>query len=141
MKNGYEDIINLPHHVSENRVQMPLADRAAQFSPFAALSGYEIAIKESERLTEKRIELGEEIISELNLKQRYLNEVIAEHPSITVTYFAADKRKDGGAYIAVKGNFKGIDEINRLMLMTDGKKIFIDEIVDIQSEIFKDDLF
>lgn len=93
MKDPYEDIIHLPHHVSATRPQMPMSDRAAQFSPFAALTGYDAAIKETGRLTDERIELGEEVRDALNLKQQYLQDVIADQPKISITYFVPDKKK------------------------------------------------
>ena len=86
MKDLYEDIINLPHHVSKTRPQMSMLDRAAQFSPFAALTGYDAAISETGRLTDERTDLGEETKAMLDMKQHYLLEVISDQPEITVTY-------------------------------------------------------
>ena len=106
----YEDIINLPHHVSKTRPQMSMLDRAAQFSPFAALTGYDAAIKETGRLTDEKIELDEDTKAALDMKQAYLIEMIDEQPEITIIYFLPDARKVGGAYVTVTGNLKRFDE-------------------------------
>lgn len=137
MKNDYSDIISHPHYVSKTRPQMSELERAAQFSPFAALTGYDAAIKETGRLTDERIELGEETKALLDMKQQYLLEVISDQPEIAVTYFVPDEKKSGGEYITVTGNLKRIDEYERQMLLTNGKKIPMDEVVDIESDLFK----
>lgn len=136
MNDRYDDIIHLPHHVSKTRPQMSMMDRAAQFSPFAALTGYDAAIKETGRLTDEKIELGEETKAVLDRKQRYLSDMISVQPEITVTYFLPDERKSGGTYLSVTGKLKRIDEYARLMLLTDGKKIPLDDIMDIESNLF-----
>ena len=133
----YEDIINLPHHVSKTRPQMSMLDRAAQFSPFAALTGYDAAIKETGRLTDKKIELDEDTKAALDMKQAYLIEMIDEQPEISVTYFLTDARKAGGAYVTVTGKLKRFDEYERLLILTNGKKIPMDDIADIESDLFK----
>ena len=133
----YEDILNLPHHVSKTRPQMSMLDRVAQFSPFAALTGYDDAIKETGRLTDEKIELGEETKAVLDMKQQYLLDMISDQPEITVTYFIPDTKKSGGAYVSVTGNLKRIDEYERLMLLTTGEKIPLDDIMDIESDLFK----
>ena len=130
----YDDIIHLPHHVSKTRPQMSLEDRAAQFSPFAALTGYDAAILETGRLTEEKSELGEETQAILDRKQRYLAEIIDTKPEITVTYFVPDEKKSGGAYSTVTGFLKRIDEYERVLMLTDGRKIQLDAILDIESE-------
>ena len=137
MKNNYEDIINLPHHVSKTRPQMSMLDRAAQFSPFAALTGYDAAIKETGRLTDEKIELDEDTKAALDMKQAYLIEMIDEQPEITIIYFLPDARKAGGAYVTVTGNLKRFDEYERLLILTNGKKIPMDDIVNIESDLFK----
>lgn len=137
MKNDYSDIINHPHYVSKTRPQMSEIERAAQFSPFAALTGYDAAIKETGRLTDERIELGEETKALLDMKQQYLFDMISDQPEIAVTYFVPDGKKSGGEYITVTGNLKRIDEYERQMLFTNGKKIPMDEVVDIESDLFK----
>lgn len=137
MSGNYDDIINLPHHVSATRPQMSMIDRAAQFSPFAALTGYDAAIKETGRLTDEKIELDEDTRTALDIKQAYLIEMIDEQPEISVTYFLPDTRKSGGAYVTVTGNLKRFDEYERLMILTNGKKIPMDDIANIESDLFK----
>lgn len=136
MNDRYDDIIHLPHHVSKTRPQMSMMDRAAQFSPFAALTGYDAAIKETGRLTDEKIELGEETKAVLDRKQRYLSDMISVQPEITVTYFLPDERKSGGTYLSVTGKLKRIDEYERMMILTDGKKIPLDDIMDVESNLF-----
>lgn len=137
MKDQYDDIINLPHHVSKTRPQMSEIERAAQFSPFAALTGYDAAIQETGRLTDERIDFGEETKVMLDMKQQYLNDIIADQPEITITYFVPDEKKAGGAYVTVTGNLKRIDEYERHLLLTSGEKIPMDEIADIESDLFR----
>ena len=110
-------------------------ERAAQFSPFAALTGYDAAIHETGRLTDERIDFGEETKAMLDMKQQYLNDIIADQPEITVTYFVPDEKKAGGEYVTVTGNLKRIEEYERMMILTNGKKIPMDEIADIKSEL------
>lgn len=133
----YEDILNLPHHVSKTRPQMSMLDRAAQFSPFAALTGYDDAIKETGRLTDEKIEMDEDREAALDMKQAYLIEMIDEQPEISITYFLPDTKKSGGAYVTVTGNLKRFDEYERLLILTDGKKIPMDDIADIESDLFR----
>ncbi len=137
MKNDYSDILDHPHYVSKTRPQMSELERAAQFSPFAALTGYDAAISETGRLTDEKIELGEETKAVLDMKQQYLLDMISDQPEITVTYFIPDTKKSGGAYVSVTGNLKRIDEYERLMLLTTGEKIPLDDIMDIESDLFK----
>ena len=133
----YDDIIDLPHHVSATRPRMSMIDRAAQFSPFAALTGYDAAIKETGRLTDQRIELTEDSRAVLDRKQQLLVDNLADHPEVSVTYFVPDKRKTGGAYVTVTGRVKKVDDYQRLLLLTDGTKIPLDEILDMESELFR----
>ena len=137
-KDNYNDIINLPHHVSSKRPQMPMIDRAAQFSPFAALTGYDDAISETGRLTDEKIDLSEEEKEVLDRKQQFLLEKIDERPALTVIYFVPDAKKSGGAYVTKSGNLKKIDAIERWMQLTDGTKIPLDDVADIESELFCD---
>lgn len=132
----YEDIIYLPHPVSKTRPQMPMSDRAAQFSPFAALTGYDAAIRETARLTDKKLLLDEETCALLDRKQQYLCEIIAEKPEITVTYFVPDDRKDGGSYVTVTGKLRRIDLCARLLVLIDGRNIPLDDIAGLESERF-----
>lgn len=133
----YDDIIDLPHHVSATRPRMSMIDRAAQFSPFAALTGYYAAIKETERLTDRRIELTEDSRTALDRKQQLLLDNMADRPEVSVTYFVPDERKAGGAYVTVTGRVKKVDDYQRLLLLTDGTKIPLDEILDMESELFR----
>jgi len=137
MTGPYDDIINLPHHVSVTRSQMSPVNRAAQFSPFAALTGYDAAINETARLTDERIELDEDIITALDMKLRMLADVITDHPEIAVTYFQPDEKKDGGAYVTVAGVLKKINDHERFIVLMNGEKILIEDIQDIQCELFK----
>jgi len=132
----YDDIIHLPHHVSATHPQMPVSDRAAQFSPFAALTGHGAAIKEAARLTDEKVELDESTRALLDNKLRLVQEMLAERPAITVTYFQPDNEKAGGSYITVTGNVKKIDVYGKFLLMMDGLRIPIDEIFEIESEAF-----
>lgn len=138
MKDQYDDIINLPHHVSKTRPQMSMVDRAAQFSPFAALTGYDAAIKETGRLTDEKVNLSEEEKEALDRKQQILMEWLSDHPALTITFFVPDEKKSGGAYMTKSGNLKKIDEFERVMLLTDGTKIPLDDVVEIESELFRD---
>lgn len=137
MNHQYDDIIDLPHHVSPKRPRMDRIDRAAQFSPFAALTGYDAAIKETGRLTDERIELSEESHAALDRKQQLLLDNLADRPEVSVTYFVPDERKSGGAYVTVTGRVKKVDEPGRLLILTDGTKIPLDEIQDLSGEIFR----
>ena len=138
MKDQYDDIINLPHHVSKTRPQMSMLDRAAQFSPFAALTGYDAAIKETGRLTDEKVNLSEEEKEALDRKQQILLEKLADHPALTVIFFVPDEKKSGGAYVTKRGKKKKIDEFERLMQLADGTKIPLDDVAEIESELFRD---
>ena len=137
MKNDYSDIIDHPHYVSKTRPQMSELERAAQFSPFAALTGYDAAIQETGRLTDERMEIGEEEKATLDRKQQYLLEIISDKPEITVSYFKPDERKSGGAYVSVTGKLKRLDDVERMLVLTDGKKIPLDDITDLKSKSFR----
>ena len=134
----YNDIIDLPHHISTTRPRMSMLDRAAQFSPFAALTGYDAAIKETGRLTGRRIELTEECRAVLDRKQQVLLENLAEHPEVSVTYFVPDERKSGGAYVTVAGRVKKVDEYQRLLLLTNGTRIPLTEVLELESNLFRE---
>ena len=133
---GYEDIINLPHHISPTRQQMPMSDRAAQFSPFAALTGYDAAIKETGRLTDTKIELDDEELHNLNLKFQLLVEFLEDAPEVAITYFKADERKAGGAYLEATGIVKKLDDFERRITMQNGTKIPMDDVLSIDGELF-----
>ena len=128
----YDDIIDLPHHVSEKHPQMPMADRAAQFSPFAALTGYDAAIVETARLTDQKRELTEEQKQEISKGLRALQECIKSDPVVTVTFFQPDERKAGGTYRTVTGRAKKVDEYLGMLLLTDGTAIPFDSILSME---------
>ena len=136
MTESYDDIINLPHHVSSSRPHMSSFDRAAQFSPFAALTGYDNAVKETARLTEERIELDESRKAALNERLCIIQDTLVELPTVIITYFQPDKKKSGGAYVTATGSVKKIDEYVRTVVMHDTTKIPIDEILSIDGEMF-----
>lgn len=136
MTTGYDDIIHLPHHVSAKRLQMPMSDRAAQFSPFAALTGYDDAIQETGRLTEQKIELDDEALQELNEKFNILQEHLCEQPEVWFTYFKPDAQKDGGAYLTVTGVVRKIKLYEREILLQDGTIIPVDDMLKMESPIF-----
>lgn len=134
--NRYDDIIDLPHHVSLSRPHMERPDRAAQFSPFAALTGYESAVKETARLTEQRVELDENEREALDKKQAMLAARLGEPPEITVTYFVADERKEGGSYVTARGRVKKIQSYEGMLIFEDGERILVEDIVDMDGGIF-----
>ena len=132
----YRDILNLPHHRSKVHPQMSIYDRAAQFSPFAALTGLGAAISETARLTDEKIEQDEEQLNILNNKFAILRRNIAGQPVVTITYFVKDLRKDGGEYVTISGVIKKIDDYQKIIVMQDNIIISIDDIADIKSDIF-----
>ena len=136
MKSKYDEIMGLPHHVSKTRPQMPMSDRAAQFAPFAALTGYDSAIKETGRLTDERIELDEEALTALDMRSQLLMDAFDDAPEVTITYFQADERKAGGKYITATGAVKKVDDFERRITMQDGSKIPMDEVPSIDGELF-----
>lgn len=131
----YEDIINLPHHTSSKRQRMSREARAAQFSPFAALTGHDEAIKETARLTDKRSELDEMTKTMLNEKFNFIIEHINSQPEITVTYFIPDTLKEGGMYVDFTGRVKKYDYLSRVVCFTDKTEIKVDDIIEIESPI------
>lgn len=130
--NNYNDIIHLPHHVSKTRLPMPMSDRAAQFSPFAALTGYDAAIEETGRLTEDRIILDENEIEILNAKLQSIEEQLENEPVAVITYFQPDKKKSGGTYVTTTGVVKKIDSYEQVIVLTSGLRIPIAEIIQIR---------
>lgn len=133
----YDDLLDLPHHVSCVRPHMPRIDRAAQFSPFAALTGYDDAVRETARLTQPRIELDENRISVLNERLQILLELLDQRPEVTITYYVPDARKAGGAYVNVTGRVKKIDGYAHTVAMTDQTVIPIGQICGIESNWFQ----
>ena len=137
MNRSYDDIINLPHPDSKNHPRMPAANRAAQFSAFAALSGYDSAIKETARLTDDQITLSENGIEDLEVKLNILADKIADHPEVAVTHYVPDSKKKGGAYVTSYGAMKKIDEYEKVLVFADEKKIPIQDVLDIECGLFE----
>lgn len=135
---SYDDIINHPHHVSNRRPQMPMSERAAQFSPFAALTGYGDVIKEATRFVDDRLILDEETLKILDRKFQILMEHLSDRPTVVFTYFVPDQSKDGGAYVDAEGVIKKIDSFNRIITLENGTHISMDNIFNMESEIFAD---
>lgn len=128
----YDDILNLPHHVSSVHTHMSIHDRAAQFSPFSALTGYDDTVRETARLTDEKQELTADRINDLNQKIAFLKEHAEERPDITIEYFVPDGKKSGGKYVTISGKFRRIDEYNRNMVFTSGEEIPLNEIFSIE---------
>ena len=124
----YDDIIHLPHHVSQNHPQMPLRDRAAQFAPFAALTGYEAAVGETARQTTERRELDAQEAAELNRRLSDLAARLKDRPEVTIEYFVPDERKAGGAYVTVTGVVRHISIAERVLVMEDETAIPLEDI-------------
>ena len=137
MSGPYDDLLHLPNPTSARHPRMPLADRAAIFSPFAALSGHGDAIRETARLTERRMELDEDAKAELDRRQAVLLEHLGEQPEVTVTWFRPDERKEGGAYLTTTGRLKKIDALGRRLVLLDGTGIPLEDVADLESECFR----
>jgi hypothetical protein len=140
MKDEYRDILDLPHHTSPRHPRMSRQDRAAQFAPFSALTGYDDVIDETARVTDSRIELSEEARDLLDMKQRILSQFLDSYPEITVTYFLPDTRKAGGAYQSFTGNLKRIDTVEQYLLFTDGKRIPLQSVLNIDFALWRESL-
>ncbi len=142
---SYDDIINLPRPVSNRHTPMSRESRAAQFAPFAALTGYDASVKEEARLTEKRLPLTEEQETLLNTKIAYLSEKTAAHPRVRITYFLADEKKSGGQYVTLEGALYVIDEIGGVLILSDTSldkiKIPLPDILSIESDVFTGGIF
>jgi len=137
MSGKYDDIIHLPHPTSKKHPRMSIRDRAAIYSPFAALSGHGAAIAETARLTDRRMELDEDTKAELDQRQAVLLERIDEQPEVSVTWFQPDERKDGGAYVTVTGRLKKIDETERTLTLLVGTSIPLEDVVGLESELLQ----
>ncbi len=135
----YDDILHLPHHVSPTRKRMTMAERAAQFSPFAALVGYEGAIRETGRLTNRKLELSEDEKAVLDRKQQLILAALerGEQPEVTVTYFQADKKKDGGEYVSLTGKIKKVKHVKNVLVFADGAEIPFSDVVDLSGDLFR----
>lgn len=132
----YDDIIALPHHVSQTRRRMSNIERAAQFSPFAALTGYDAAIAETARLTDTQTQLSDDLKEILNAKLLMLADMAGEAPEVSITYFRPDERKEGGEYVTARGKLKKIDEYSRSIVLAGGESIAIDFVRDIECDNF-----
>lgn len=131
----YDDIIELPHHQSAERAHMSLHDRAAQFAPFAALTGYDDAIEETARITDTKIVLDESAVENLNEKLYEISQHLAEKWKVSITYFRPDALKNGGAYVTDVGTIKKIDGIEKLIFMDSGMKIAMEQVIGIEHVI------
>lgn len=131
MTHEYDDIINLPHPTSSRHPRMPMYDRAAQFAPFAALTGHSEAMQETARKTNERIELCESDCEKLNRKVLYILSHINEHPKVSFTYFKEDGLKEGGEYLTKTGNIKKWDDYKRLFILEDQTSICLKDIIHI----------
>ncbi len=129
--NSYDDIINLPYPTSKNHPPMSLEARAAQFSPFAALTGHSEAIKETARLTDREIHLDEDMLAILNEKLQSILSGNASNQTVNITYFVSDAKKNGGSYEKISGKIKKIDKYNETIILSDNTKILIKNIVEI----------
>lgn len=134
----YDDIMHLPHPEPIKHSRMTRLNRAAQFSPFAALTGYEDAVKETARLTSRKIELNEDSIDKLNSQLCYIQEHISENIEVSITYFQPDKKKAGGVYLEAKGIVKKIDEYEKTLVFKDGNRIPLVDIVEIRCELLEE---
>ncbi len=129
---NYDDIIGIPHPISSTHEQMSMRDRAAQFSPFAALTGYEDVIEEAARVTDEKIDLSEDEAEEMNRELLAIGERIDDEPIVSVLYFCSDLTKSGGAYVSMEGKVKSIDAYNRKILFKDGKSVLFSDIMEIK---------
>ena len=134
MTGKYDDIIHLPHPVSTKHARMSRIDRAAQFSPFAALTGYDAVITETGRLTDSSVELDESRKEVLNERLRYVLSVLSQQPRVRITYFREDDRKAGGAYVTVSGRVKKVDAYDHTVILTDGRVIPMENVRDLEVE-------
>ena len=140
MKN-YDDIINLEHHTSNVRQRMPIADRAAQFAPFAALTGYDGVIEETVRQTDAEDAENDESAAILDRKLRILNDLSGTHPYIEITHFIHDERKSGGRYETIYGYVKSIDTNENCIVLMDKRKILFSKIRSLDSTAFNETSF
>lgn len=132
MSGKYDDMIHLPHHVSQRHPPMSRQDRAAQFSPFAALTGLDTALQETARLTDRRVTLDEYEQAALDAKLQKLRDSIADHPRVTVTYFVEDAFKEGGAYRTAAGTARKFAENETVLMLTDGEVIPVADILSLE---------
>ena len=135
-QNGrYDDILDHPYPLETRRPRMSMTDRAGQFSPFAALTGYEAAVEEAARLTDEQREMTEDMKATIDGRLRFLADRLEEEPMVTVTYFVPDKRKKGGAYLTVTDRVREIDEIERCLVLAERGRIPIEVIRELECEL------
>jgi hypothetical protein len=139
MSGQYEDIIHMAYPVPSRRQRMSMIDRAAQFSPFAALVGYDDAIEETARLIDQRIELDENEKYMLDIRQHHLLTLLPQRPQVTVTYFSPDDRKEGGEYVTITGRLKSILPHADTMILSDGTRICLKDVIALDSPVFQND--
>ncbi len=139
--NKYDDIINLSHHTSPSRQRMPIRDRAAQFAPFAALTGYDSVIEETARLTDIEDTQNEESGAILDRKLRLLNDISDTHPYVEISYFVPDEKKSGGRYENAYGYLKAIDANESCIVLMDKRKFSFDKIRSLDSTSFNEEAF
>ncbi|MBR9936900.1 YolD-like family protein [Oscillospiraceae bacterium Marseille-Q3528] len=138
MDKKYAAIAGVPHHVSRVHPQMSMEDRAAQFSPFAALTGYGDVILETQRLTDEKVELDEEALALLNEKYQMLMRRMDEQPVVQITYFQPDERKEGGSYVTVTGVVRRVDDVMKKITMQDGNEIEMGKILNVEEVSYQD---
>jgi len=136
MSNKYDDIINLTYPSESTRTRMSMHDRAAQFSPFAALTGYEEAVEETARITDDKIELAEDMKAIIDAKLGIIVDRLNSRPTVTITYFVSDEKKTGGKYVTVTDQVRSIDEFDRVINLAEKGSIKIDNIQKVESDIF-----
>ena len=134
MSHKYDDLISQPHHTSSKRPRMPTHDRAAQFAPFAALTGYQEVIGETSRLTTEKVELGDDLKEELNQKLQQLSDMLDQQPAVTLTYFQPDERKEGGTYQAITGIIQKIDGSHGIITFANGIIIPISDVFSLSTK-------
>lgn len=130
MSGKYDDIIHLPHHVSKSRPRMSMQDRAAQFMPFAALTGHDAAIKETARITEDRLDLTDDAIAELDRKLQIVRDSAGSGQAVRITYFLPDSKKDGGKYVEKVGVLRRVDDTVGVLIFEDGSELAITDVAD-----------
>ena len=138
---NYDDIINIKNYKSRKRPQMSIYNRSAQFSPFAALTGYEESIDEASRITLSKLTISQDDKKILDIKFNILNDNLSEKPLVNIIYFIDDLKKQGGKYINKEGYIKKFDYVEKIIILDDNTKINIKNIIDIESEIFDNYLF
>lgn len=141
MEGKYEDLLHLPHHTSTTRPPMSMRDRAAQFSPFAALTGYEAAVEETARLTEDETVLTEEMKLQINDRLLWLRERLSDPPTVTLTYFVPDLKKSGGETVRRRGRITEIDELEGIVTLSTGKRIPMEQILGLDGDCFVGEAF